>query len=110
MTTDQPPYTPLRTPIDLGHGVVITEFIYSRADPLHMLRPIGLVERHRRPDNGRVCLGSVRLDTPEAREAYQLPGPFWTVVQWDPLTLEPSLLCRFCGNHGFIRDGRWVPA
>lgn len=26
------------------------------------------------------------------------------------LTIEPSLLCRTCGHHGFIRDGRWVAA
>jgi hypothetical protein len=26
------------------------------------------------------------------------------------LTVAPSLLCRTCGNHGFIREGRWVPA
>lgn len=33
----------------------------------------------------------------------------WTVEQSDPLTLSPSLLCRACGCHGFIRSGRWVP-
>lgn len=32
------------------------------------------------------------------------------VVTADPLTLTPSLLCDTCGLHGFIRDGRWVPA
>ena len=36
--------------------------------------------------------------------------PSWEVVSWEPLTLAPSLLCRLCGDHGFIRDGRWVPA
>lgn len=34
----------------------------------------------------------------------------WDVLQLDPLTLSPSLLCRHCGHHGFIREGRWVPA
>ncbi len=37
------------------------------------------------------------------------PGE-WTVVSADPLHLEPSILCTVCGDHGFIRDGRWVPA
>ena len=33
----------------------------------------------------------------------------WDVVQVQPLTLSPSLVCRACGHHGFIREGRWVP-
>lgn len=37
------------------------------------------------------------------------PGP-WSLVSADPLHIEPSLLCRVCGHHGFIRDGLWVPA
>lgn len=32
------------------------------------------------------------------------------IVREDPLTVEGSLLCRSCGTHGFVRDGRWVPA
>lgn len=34
----------------------------------------------------------------------------WDVVSEDPLTLSPSLACRVCGDHGWIRDGKWVPA
>jgi hypothetical protein len=34
----------------------------------------------------------------------------WEVISEMPLTLAPSLLCRACGHHGFIRDGKWVPA
>lgn len=33
-----------------------------------------------------------------------------TLVNRDPLHLEPSLLWPCCGRHGFIRDGRWVSA
>lgn len=33
----------------------------------------------------------------------------WDVVSVKPLTLAPSLVCRACGHHGFIREGRWVP-
>jgi hypothetical protein len=25
-------------------------------------------------------------------------------------TISPSILCRACGDHGFIREGRWVRA
>jgi hypothetical protein len=28
----------------------------------------------------------------------------------DPLTVSPSILCRDCGTHGFVRDGKWVAA
>jgi len=34
----------------------------------------------------------------------------WTVESWFPLTLSPSILCLRCGDHGFIRDGKWVSA
>jgi hypothetical protein len=34
----------------------------------------------------------------------------WTLVSEEPLTLTPSVLCRSCGHHGFITDGKWVPA
>lgn len=34
----------------------------------------------------------------------------WDVLSVNPLTLSPSLLCKACGHHGFIRQGRWVPA
>ena len=33
----------------------------------------------------------------------------WRVESWEPLTLSPSLLCS-CGDHGFIRNGKWVRA
>ena len=33
-----------------------------------------------------------------------------TIVNRDPLTISPSILCPDCGTHGFIREGRWVPA
>lgn len=37
------------------------------------------------------------------------PGA-WDLVQADPLTVTPSFLCRICGHHGFITEGRWAPA
>ncbi len=32
------------------------------------------------------------------------------LVSREPLHLEPSLLWRCCGTHGFVRDGVWIPA
>jgi len=34
----------------------------------------------------------------------------WTVESWEPLTISPSILRKACGCHGFIREGKWVPA
>lgn len=34
----------------------------------------------------------------------------WTVEQWEPLTLSPSIQSRQCACHGYIRDGRWQDA
>jgi hypothetical protein len=34
----------------------------------------------------------------------------WTVERDDPLTISPSVLDPACGDHGWIRDGRWVKA
>lgn len=49
---------------------------------------------------------SVSTDT----EATMLPNGPWRVVSREPLTLQPSILCKECGCHGFITSGRWVPA
>jgi hypothetical protein len=32
------------------------------------------------------------------------------LVSREPLHLEPSLLWRCCGLHGFVRNGTWIPA
>lgn len=86
---------------DIGHGVRIKFHVRVGGGPR-----VGLVESHRGPD-GRECSGAVTFNVPEAAD---LPGPRWTVELWEPLTLSPSILCRTCGHHGFIRAGRWVPA
>lgn len=44
-----------------------------------------------------------------AAPALQL-GAGHTIVNADPLTILPSILCLDCGTHGFIQDGRWLPA
>lgn len=34
----------------------------------------------------------------------------WHLVQADPFTVTPSILCRMCGTHGWITEGAWVSA
>ena len=63
---------------------------------------------HLTPD-GEECASGCTIDTPTARQIE--PGQqMWTLESLDPLTISPSLLCLLCGDHGFIRNGRWVPA
>lgn len=85
--------------IDLGHDVRV--MFTTGADGSR----VGLLESHRSPD-GRECGGGVVFDVPGAEG---LKGARWGVESWEPLTLSGSVLCS-CGNHGFIRAGRWVPA
>lgn len=92
--------------VDIGHGVEI-ELVHSQ---LAGGAVVGLDYTHPRPDGTR-CAGFLYFDTPPVREAFEpAASAMWTVEQQDPLTLSPSLLCRGCGHHGWIRDGRWVPA
>jgi hypothetical protein len=82
-------------PLDFGNDVRGT-YIINKAD-----EEIGIVEVHRLP-NGNLCGGSVFWTDPQDGKEH----PLWLVVQADPLTLKPSILCD-CGHHGLIENGRW---
>lgn len=49
-------------------------------------------------------------DWPTAKAKLPLGPDGWTLVSTDPLTVTPSIRCVECDTHGFITDGRWVPA
>lgn len=83
---------------DIGDGVTITLVE-------HQGEIVGLQEAHK-DDSGNVCSGFVGFDGPHA----VVGGPKWTVQSANPLTLAPSIRCRSCGHHGYIRNGRWVSA
>ncbi len=96
--------------IDLGGGHAIRFYSgYGCPDDV-----IGAIETHTRPD-GSPCEGSILLATPET-EAWLAAHPgeqgraIWAVNSWGPLDLSPSLLCSDCGNHGFVRNGKWQGA
>ncbi len=63
---------------------------------------VGITEWHKTAD-GAWCAGFVPFHSYDQQHG-------WAVESIEPLTLSPSLLCRLCGSHGFIRDGRWVEA
>lgn len=102
--------------VDIGHDHAIE---YSGWAPDRALNPqyagvpdvekYGLIDYHNRADNGKPCSGYVTFDGDVQRQV-DPTSPKWTVESWEPLTLSPSLLCRACGDHGFIRGGKWVPA
>jgi len=66
---------------------------------------VGITEWHKDRE-GTLCGGWVPFDVPGIDEFYRKNA--WQVVSLDPLHIEPSLLCS-CGNHGFIRNGKWEP-
>jgi hypothetical protein len=83
--------------VDIGHGVSI-ELRCIRGEDV----PCGVAYQH--PDGkGGVCEGWAPF-----KSAKQESG--WDVQSFYPLTISPSLLCRACQHHGFIREGKWVPA
>jgi hypothetical protein len=93
--------------LDLGGGHTIRWFTRNGEDV------IGAVEEHpsltesRYHKKGEPCAGSIYFNVPECRMG---DVPRWAVESWEPLTISPSVLCKLCGNHGFIREGKWVPA
>ncbi len=76
-------------------------------DGLPDVERIGVIVSHLRAD-GTVCEGSLLFDSDVARRVFP-DQERWTVVSFDPLTLDPSIKCS-CGDRGHIRDGCWIPA
>lgn len=70
---------------------------------------IGVFEFHLN-DKDEWCGGSVLFDVPALPEDTRSGRDVWQVESWEPLTISPSLLCTTCGNHGYIREGQWIPA
>lgn len=116
--------------IDLGHGHTMRYFRWApdnnKANREHYGVPLPRVpkagaiithpvfdktemEKYRRYRNGDECFSAIFFDLPEVR-TMRPDGNFWTVDSWEPLTLSPSILCLICRDHGFIREGKWVPA
>jgi hypothetical protein len=92
---------PINEPVSIGSDITITLAEYEG-------EIVGLTEAHR-DKAGNVCMGFVRFEG--SRGGYGADNAAkWKVESAKPLTLSPSVLCRSCGNHGFIREGKWVVA
>jgi hypothetical protein len=106
--------------LELGDGHSLRWFQWSpdRDIPSNAERYAGVPDvpkagctiRHPHKVTGEPCMGACWFDLPGTRS---IPGNershFWQVESWEPLTLSPSILCS-CGDHGFIRNGKWVSA
>lgn len=91
---------------DLGHG-----HRYAVMDNQDGQR-LGIYEEH---DSGRPdhCRSAIYFDGTDWADQLKRAGSsavLWTVEANEPLTLSPSLVCQLCPEHGFIRQGQWVPA
>lgn len=87
------------------------EFAHRRDES----EPCGGVFWHRRTDSpSGWCCGSFFWRRPAQsvigdHGLIQATGDTWQLISRDPLTLSPSFLCH-CGHHGWLREGKWVPA
>lgn len=83
----------LSEPDDIGNGVTI-----------QFVRSVGMIEGIFWDHGCQYGRTPILFDIPE--NAHVPADGKWQVENIDPLTLSPSLLCP-CGQHGFIRNGRW---
>jgi hypothetical protein len=100
--------------IDLGHGHFGRYLSWKPDDlpanrerygyPLPSVEKVGLAIRHNEDCESTVMFNLLEVKKWFAGEAV------WQVISWEPLTLSPSIQCLRCGDHGFIRDGKWVPS
>jgi hypothetical protein len=99
---------------DIGHGHTLRFFHWT---PDRELNPqydgipdelkAGVIIDHPHAKTGETCSGVATFDVPAMRALGR--EPLWEVESWEPLTISPSVLCS-CGDHGFVRSGRWEPA
>ncbi len=100
--------------LDLGHDHQLTFTCWApdrKLNPQYADLPdcprIGGIITHKKTD-GSICEGRIWFDCEVTRRCFS-KHPLWQVQSFEPLTCSPSFLCH-CGDHGFIREGKWVPA
>lgn len=112
---NQPDSETEKVDIDLGHNHTL-RFVSWR--PNRELNPqfshlpdierCGAIVSHINTATGDRCWSGIHFDSEMAKEVFPKDA-CWQVDSMEPLTLNPSLLCRVCGDHGFIRNGKWEP-
>lgn len=94
---------PLFRRIDLGDNHELVWSIYEGD------KYAGASVPHLKPD-GTKCAGWIAIEGGAWAKSFDGKIQTWKIVQHEPITLEPSLLCRACGDHGYVREGKWVRA
>ena len=91
--------------IDLGDDHTI-EFTSYKGDDR-----AGAIVTHKTPA-GVLCESAISFRGRAWANEFKsgLADQSWELVSDNPVTLSPSLACRACGDHGFIREGKWVRA
>ena len=91
--------------IDLGDNNHKLEAVFYK-DEL-----TGVNVLHNKPD-GTPCVGGwcPFTDSTWHKQMDNSPIETWELIKQTPMTLSPSVLCRVCGDHGFIQEGKWVIA
>lgn len=87
--------------LDLGNGYTGRVFPSDR----HPSGYGGITVRHPKKDGSPGTCGHIAT-----WDGSMPPSHTWELISLSPLTIAPSLLCGACGDHGFIRDGKWIPA
>lgn len=87
--------------IDLEAGVRVAFFNAPGGVPRG-----GLFVEHPRPDGTGRCMGTIHFYDAPRPETPWIPLQKWELVSESPLTVTPSLDCRACGWHHWIRGGR----
>jgi hypothetical protein len=100
--------------IDLGDDHTLAFFQWSPDRDLNPqyegipdVEKFGANIAHQTP-SGEECLSAVVFHSEFSKQIYGHDQ--WTVESWEPLTLSPSILCKRCGDHGWIKEGRWQKA
>jgi len=95
---------PIADTLDLGDSHTLL-FSSYKGQPR-----VGASVLHLRPD-GTKCEGWIAFRGKAWADSFAPDSiATWEVVQEDPLTISPSILCRACGDHGYVRNGRWERA
>lgn len=72
----------------------------------HLDRYTGLIYRHECGE-GRMDQ-EILFDLPWNNIEMYAGREKYKVESWEPLTISPSLGCKKCGLHGWIREGQWT--
>lgn len=103
--------------IDLGEGHSYRFFRWSperdinpQYDGIPDIERAGALVTHINKKDGTECESGIFFDEPDVRKVFTNPRSWWQVQSYEPLTLSPSILCMRCGDHGFIRNGKWESA